>query len=229
MDRRNIKTLLISAYLIIVGIVLSGPPMVFLIEYLKPQPKWVDVDTLVLHFHWLQTLPFWFGFLLLTGNILFIVSVGRLPGIRDQVHASLSLICVVIYGSLVSLNYAIQTTAVPAMVLNANSIVEAFTMVNPSSICWTIEMFAYAILGIAYWLVSSAFGGKVIFNSIKYLMIFNGLISVLGLLIPLIDPKLLLESESIVGYTLWNSLIVLIMILIIIAFKNKEMVVVDHE
>ena len=83
-------------------------------------------------------------------------------------------------------------------------------------------MFAYAILGIAYWLVSIAFQGKGILSIIKYLMIFNGIASVLGVLIPIFDPSLLLESESIIGYVLCNVLIVLIMSLIIIAFRRKN-------
>ena len=221
MDRKNINILVKSAFLLIIGIILSGPPMVFLVEYLKPQPKWVDVDTFITNFHRLQTVPYWFGFLLLSGNILFIASASRMPNIKYKIHSTLALICVIIYGSLVSLNYAIQTTLIPAMVLDSNSILEVFSMVNPSSICWTIEMFAYAILGIAYWLVSVAFQGKSIFKIIKYLMIFNGIASVLGILIPVIDPKLLLESDSIIGYILWNLLIVLIMTLIIIAFRKK--------
>ncbi|MCK5342404.1 MAG: hypothetical protein KAR20_03320, partial [Candidatus Heimdallarchaeota archaeon] len=182
-----------------------------------------------MNFHMLQTLPYWFGFFLLVGNILFIVSASRLPTIRDKIHSSLSLVCVVIYGSLISINYAIQTTTIPAMVSDSNPILETFSMVNPSSICWTIEMFAYAILGIAYWLVSVAFQGKSMLNIIKYLMIFNGVASVLGVLIPVIDPKLLLESESIFGYALWNLLIVLIMTLIIIAFRNKKMRLNEQE
>ena len=221
MERKQINILVSSAILVILGIILSGPPMVFLIEDLKPQPKWVDVDTFVVNFNKLQTLPYWFGFVLLTGNILFITSVSRLNTIKNKIHASLAVICVIIYGSLVSFNYAIQAVAIPAMVSESNAMLEAFSMVNPTSICWTIEMFAYAILGIAYWLIAGAFQGKGILSVVKYLMIFNGVVSVLGILIPVIDPELLLESDGILVYILWNLLIVLIMTLIIIAFRKK--------
>jgi hypothetical protein len=204
------------------GIILSGPPMVFLVEHLKPQPGWVDAETFIANFHWLQTLPYWFGFILIIGNVLFIVSAGRLSSIRDRIQSSLSVICAGIYGSLVSINYAIQIAFVPAMVSDSNQILEFVSMVNPKSICWILEMFAYAILGIAYWLVSIAFQGKGILNIIKYLMIFNGIASLLGVLIPVFDPELLLESESIMGYVLWNVLIVLIMSLILIAFRKKN-------
>jgi len=222
MDNKNRKYLVLSAITIIIGIILSGPPLVFLIEHLKPQPDWVDVNTFVLNFHILQTLPYWFGFVLIIGNTLFIVSASRLPSIRDKIHSQLSIICVVIYATLASINYAIQTTAIPAMVSDSNFILDTFSMVNPTSICWTIEMFAYAILGIAFWLVSVAFQENRILIVIKYLMIFNGVVSVLGILIPVIDPKLLLESESIIGYIFWNLLLVLIMTLIIISFRKKR-------
>jgi hypothetical protein len=122
----------------------------------------------------------------------------------------------------VSINYAIQTITVPAMVTDPNTTLDIFSMTNPSSISWALEMFAYAILGIGYWLASVAFQGKSILNIIKYLMIFNGVASVLGILIPVIDPKLLLESGSFIGYLLWNLLIVLIMTLVIIAFWKEE-------
>lgn len=219
MVREDVK---LGGILIIIGIILSGPPIVFLTEYFHPQPKWVDVDTFITNFHLLQTLPYWFGFILLIGNVLFIVSVSKLASIRDKIHSTLSIVCVGIYGSLVSINYAIQIAFVPVMVSDSNQILEIVSMVNPKSICWIIEMFAYAILGIAYWLVSIAFQGKGILSIIKYLMIFNGIASVLGVLIPIFDPSLLLESESIIGYVLWNVLIVLIMSLIIIAFRRKN-------
>jgi hypothetical protein len=221
MDRANINNILLSAILVILGIILSGPPLVFLVEYLKPQPSWVDTDTFVSNFHRLQTLPYWFGFLLLAGNILFIASVSRLPAVKGKIHSSISIICVVIYGSLVSFNYSIQATAIPALVSESNSALETFSMVNPSSICWTIEMFAYAILGIAFWLTSVAFQGGGIFKVIKYLMIFNGVSSVLGILIPVIEPEILLESSGIAGYVFWNLLVVSIMVLVIIAFRRK--------
>jgi len=222
MDRSNQKVLVLGAVLVIIGIVLSGPPMVFLVEYLKPQPKWVDVDTFVSHFHKVQTLPYWFGFILLIGNILFIASASRLPNIGNKIQSTLAIICLIIYSTLVTINYAIQTTTVPAMVTNPNITLEIFSMTNPTSLCWTIEMFAYAILGVSYWLVAMAFRGMGLLRVIKYLMIINGVASVLGILIPVIDPELLLESGSYIGYVIWNIFIVLIMALIIIAFKNEK-------
>ena len=216
------KLLVTGAVIIIMGIFLSGPPLVFLIEYLLPQPNWIDVPTFVSHFHWLQTLPYWFGFILMVGNILFIAAISKFGHLRESILAPTALVCVAIYGALVSINYALQTTFVPAAVLQKNQALATFSMVNPGSVCWTLEMFGYAFLGIAYALVAPAFSGSRILRSIKYLMIFNGIVSVLGVFIPAIDPTLLLASGGLIGYTLWNVLIVVIMVLIIIAYSSKR-------
>ena len=221
-ERKHRKVLLNSAILVILGIVLSGPPLVFLVEYLHPQPRWIDVETFIQNFHSLQTLPYWFGFLLLAGNMLFIISVGRLEPIRDRIQSQLSFVCLAIYSAMVSINYGIQTTSIPALVSASGAWLEAFSMVNPASICWTIEMFAYAFLGVAYWLVAGAFQGKGLFRMIRYLMIFNGIASVLGILLPVLNPAALLEQEGIIGYCLWNLLIVLIMALIIVAARDDS-------
>ncbi|NND30967.1 MAG: hypothetical protein HKN76_00160 [Saprospiraceae bacterium] len=119
------------------------------------------------------------------------------------------------YGALVTINYAIQTTAIPSMVLESNVMLEAFSMLNPSSICWTLEMFAYAVLGVAYWFAASAFQGKGIFKAIRYLMIFNGWASLISILIPVVDPHLLLAPQGLIAYCLWNVLILSIMVLVI--------------
>jgi len=67
------------------------------------------------------------------------------------------------------------------MVLTSNDKLDLFSMVNPASICWSIEMVGYAILGISYWLAANAFSGEErIFKTIKYLMILNGVTSILG-------------------------------------------------
>ena len=199
-DERHRKALLNSAVLVIIAIVLSGPPLVFFIEYLHPQPPWVDVETYITNFHRLQTLPYWFGFLLLAGNTLFIVNLGRFESIRDKIHHNLSLVCLGIYAAMVSINYGIQTISIPALMSDSSALLEVFSMVNPASICWTIEMFAYAFLGVSYGLVAQAFQGPGVFKTIRYLMILNGVVSVVGILLPVLNPTLLLESEGIVGY-----------------------------
>lgn len=216
------RALIWSAIIVMAGIVLSGPPMVFLVDYLKPQPAWVDVDTYAMHFHRLQTLPYWFGFLLATGNILFIVSLSRLSAIRRKPQSTLALICMTIYASMVTINYSIQAIAVPGLIPDRDTSLGLILMTNPKSLCWTFEMVAYALLGVSYWLVAGAFQGAGISGLIKYLMIFNGIVSVLGIFLPVIDPDLLLESESIAGYIAWNILIVLIMTLVLVAARRKS-------
>ncbi|MFC2123421.1 hypothetical protein ACFLU5_01315 [Bacteroidota bacterium] len=216
------KIITLSAILVISGIILSGPPMVFLIEYLRPNPEWINIEMFVDNYHWSYAIPYWSGFILMSGNILFVSSTIRLPEIQNRIHAPLAMICLAIYGGLVSLNYSIQTIYVPAAIHKPNNVIEALTMANPTSVGWTLEMFAYAFLGVAYWLLSIAFSGYGVGRAIKSLLIFNGIISIAGVIIPAINPELLLSSEGILGYVFWNILIVIIMILVIIYVKYTK-------
>ena len=222
MESNYKRHLILSASVVIAGIILSGPPMVLLIEQFRPQPDWVDVRTFQSNFSRIQTLPFWFGFVLLTGNVYFVASTCRLPGFVNRISSKLAIICVSIYGAIIFSNYAIQTTVVPSMTARNNELVEFLTMVNPHSISWTLEMFGYAVLGVAYWLVSGAFSGNRKLTVLRWMLIINGIISVAGVFLPVISPELLLESGGIASYVIWNLLIVSIMVLVIISYSEKD-------
>jgi len=215
-------SLMIGTILVIAGIFLSGPPMVILVDHLKPQPAWTNVETFIANFHRLQTLPYWFGLLLVIGNIVYIISLSRLASIGDSIRSTLAVVSVGIYAGLISLNYIVQAIAMPFMVLHSSDKLDLFCMTNPASLSWCIEMFGYAVLGVAYWLAACAFPGKGIQATVRYLMIFNGIISVLALMVPALDPDLLLQPGGIMGYYFWNALIVVIMVLSIVLIKQGK-------
>ena len=73
--------------------------------------------------------------------------------------------------------------------------------------CW------YYIL----WLIVPLIKGKII----KYLIIFNGIISVLGAVITYIDLSFPLGTVfGMISYILWNILIIVIMILVLLKYKK---------
>jgi hypothetical protein len=223
MDKPTRKYLLVSAVLVLLGVLLSGPPMVLLVHWLKPQPPWTDVQTFTAQFHWLQTLPYWFGFLLLAGNALFVAAAGQLPAVRDRIHPRIALIAIAIYGAMVSFNYALQVAYLPRAATLPADVVSALSMVNPASICWIIEMYAYAFLGIGMWLIAPGFGGSGVLNTVKWLLVANGVVSVLGAVMLSVGQDWVLSLWGLVGYAAWNLLIVVIMVLVIFALRSDPL------
>ena len=63
-----------------------------------------------------------------------------------------------VYAALVALNYVVQTTFVPALVTHGDiadaPLIAAFTMAQPRSLAWGLEMWGYGFLGLATWLVA---------------------------------------------------------------------------
>ena len=48
------RLIAISAAVVITGLILSGPPGVFLAAKIHPQPEWVDTATFIHHYHPIQ-------------------------------------------------------------------------------------------------------------------------------------------------------------------------------
>ena len=85
-------------------------------------------------------------------------------------------------------------------------------MANPYSLSWSIEMWGYAILGVATWLMSSFYREK---NRVIYIfLIANGLVSLLSAVLFIVDVHWLLTTAGMVGYFFWNLLMIVLLILI---------------
>ena len=85
-------------------------------------------------------------------------------------------------------------------------------MNNPRSLCWAIEMFAYAILGAVTWLVAPAFREE---RAIALLLRANGVASA-G--VTLFDLAWVLTPVGLGFYVAWNLLVVAIMVLVVRRF-----------
>ena len=153
----NKKLLLVSAIITMAGILLSGPIGV-LLTLIKPQPQWQDEITFVENYHFVQTLPYVFGFILIIGFTLFISTSFRLASTGTQkIFRIAANIFTAVYVSFVGLNYAIQIAIVPALVYKQPSLAAFLTMANSSSLGWILEMFGYGCLGVATILISPVF------------------------------------------------------------------------
>lgn len=212
----NQRLLLISSIVVITGILLSGPIGVLLTQ-IKPQPEWKNSETFASNFHIVQTLPYIFGFILLTGFVLFISTSFRLASTGIQkIFRIAANIFIAVYATLVGLNYAIQIGLVPALVKSKDQLAGLFTMTNPNSIGWTLEMFGYGFLGAATILIAPVFRKGYRMKVVRYLLIANGVLSILGAAATAFGTSWLMEWPGIVSVVIWNILILVIMSLIIL-------------
>jgi hypothetical protein len=214
------RAISLGALTALTGYVLSGPVGFIIVKMTYPQPEWISSATFSRHYHVVQDLPYYFGFLLIFGML--IVSTGLYLNLRNEStdHARLSLMlalcCSVVFCVLISFNYICQTTFIRNLALHYKAeydpIIATFSMSNPFSLSWAIEMWGYAFLGISTALASVYYQRRS--NLIALLMILNGIISVGSAIMTIADVFWILTDSGLVAYFAWNFLMIFIMILI---------------
>jgi len=223
-DNSQINQLLsVSAVITIIGILFSGPVGVLIISALHPQPAWQGAKVFADNYHRIQTLPFIFGFFMMFGFVLFISAIIQLADTETKkTYGTMAVIFASAYVVTIGLNYVIQAIYIPEIIEENEEFAGLLTMVNPSSFSWVLEMFGYGFLGAAGWLVAPIFEGNGIMKSIRYLLIANGIISVVGVIIIAADVEWVLSTSGLISYVAWNLLIIITMILIFLEFKTKK-------
>jgi len=200
----------LGAVLTAVGTLASGPLALPVVALVQPQPPWAGAGVFVENFHRIQTLPFYFGFVLLGGSILMLVSICALSKGRP---ASLAALVFMATGTtLIFLNYLTQTTFIPAIVggytPESGPVIGAFSMSNAASLAWAIEMWGYGFMGLGTWLAAGFFGAGRLERAARILFILNGVASVFGALIVSFDLEGVFSIPGLIGYGLWNVLYV---------------------
>jgi hypothetical protein len=92
-------------------------------------------------------------------------------------------------------------------------------MANPSSFCWANEMWGYGFLGVATWLMSVYYVNRQ--RWIQYLLIANGVISIIGVAWTIKDIFWVLTTTGLVAYAIWNILMIVLTILIWMHAKKQ--------
>lgn len=207
-----------GAILSAIGILTSGPLAVLAVALVQPQPPWDGPALFVDSFHRIQTLPFYFGFLLAAGSVLMLVSVYLLS--ERRAGALAGLVFMSIGAAFAFLNYVAQTTLIPAIVDNYSiefdAIISLFSMSNPIALPWAIEMWAYGLMGLGTWLAAGFFTSNRLEKFAKVLFVLNGVVSVLGALVASFELGGVLSIAGLVGYGAWN---VLFLILAIVFYR----------
>ncbi|MDH3459013.1 MAG: hypothetical protein OER90_19405 [Gemmatimonadota bacterium] len=198
----------LGAILSAIGILTSGPLALPVVALVHPQPLWDSPELFVENFHRIQTVPFFFAYLLAAGGILMLVSVYLLS--KERAASLAALIFMSIGAAFAFLNYVAQTTFIPAIVNNYttefNPIISIFSMSNPIALSWAIEMWGYGFMGLGTWLAAGFFGASPLERAARVLFILNGIVSVLGALATAIDLSGVFSIFGLVGYGAWNVL-----------------------
>ena len=80
-------------------------------------------------------------------------------------------------------------------------------MANPDSLAWLLEMFGYAALGVATWLVAAGFGGGRWGTAVRLLLRGNGVLSVAGAIFTASIENFVFSMPALVAFFSWNALI----------------------
>jgi len=218
------RLIAISAGVVIAGMILSGPPGVFLVSQLHPQPEWTDAATFIKNYHPLQLLPYAGGFVLIIGFSFFIASAYQLAVLSSlKVPAVLAVIFVAAFAVMIGLNYTLQVAWVPVLVRTEDPLLARITMHNPQSVAWALEMFGFAFLGLSTWCISLVFWGSKRMSTIRYLLIANGFVSIASAIIATGEVAWFYDTAGIIAYVSWNLLIVVTMGLIYYEFRRRRL------
>lgn len=214
-DRRMVyKYGIAGAIMTVVGTLLSGPLAFLAVSKIHPQPGWSGPQTYVDNFHPIQTISFYFGFLLLLGSLL-MISVLYVLNNKD-LRSLLAVIFTSIACGLISFNYFTQAAYIPAVVRNYESslapVINIFSVTNPISIFWAIEMWGYGFLGLGTLFVAGFFMNQGIEKITKILFWVNGFISMVGALYTSINLEWVLSTAGLISYALWNLLYIILAI-----------------
>jgi hypothetical protein len=220
------RTALIAASLALAGVVLSGPVGLALVR-LRPQPAWTDAETFARAYHPLQTLPYFLGFLLVGGSLALIAALQALANDDDRPRATVALGFASTFAALITLNYVLQTTFVPALASDYRPqdgpLLSALTLSNPRALGWALEMWGYAVLGVATWLAAPVLrrlgaAGR----GAATLFVANGPVSLAGGVWTALAPGWVMTPAGLAMFAAWNLLVIVMFALAIAALRGPS-------
>lgn len=224
MDAR--RAVALSAAVALAGAIASGPVALWLVGATHPQPPWDGADAFVAAYHPIQTMPFYLGFALVGGMVALIIGLHRLAPDALRGRTLLAVPAAGAFAGMIVTNYAVQTTHVPALATGTapedGLVIGVFTMANPRSLGWALEMWGYAVLGVATWLVAPVFRGSRLERATGGLFALNGPVSIAGAVANAARPGWVLTGGGLVAYAAWNALVAAMAALAILAMRARE-------
>ncbi|HEX5112732.1 MAG TPA: hypothetical protein VFV79_07790 [Saprospiraceae bacterium] len=216
-----------GAWIALAGFILSAPIAFPIVMLIAPQPEWVSVEIFKANYHHIQELPYYLGFILISGMVVLVYShkpenyAGH-PTIQSEL--GISRVLITIFATLVIFNYICQTTLIPHLVKDPStmndSMIAAFTMSNPDSLSWAIEMWGYLIMAKALWLLRGCYRNQI--TSLPLLFVVNLIMSIISVVWTIIDPYWVGTTLGLVLYFAWNVLMIMILVFIIRISKRNS-------
>jgi hypothetical protein len=222
---RPLKTGIAGAILTIAGIVASGPLALLLVEAIQPQHPWTGAESFSRAFHPIQVLPYYAGFLLVGGCVTLMAAIYQIAEAREKTRALISIVLTSAFATLVFFNYITQTTLLPSLarhyVPENGPLISLFSLSNPHSLSWAIEMWGWSFFGAATWVASPVFRKNRVEKIAGGLMVLNGVISVAGAFVTSIDLGWVMTVSGLVSFVLWNVLVVVMSAFLIASMKRR--------
>lgn len=216
---------IVASVLTMIGIVLSGPAAVAIVEATHPQPPWDGPVLFARSFHPVQTLPYPGGILLIGGVVALIVSLHALAPARARVTTTLGVVCAGVFATLIALNYIVQTSYVPVLARDPTgaqeALLSALSMANPTSLAWALEMWGWGIAGLGTALVARALGADRVERATASLCLLNGAMSVAGAIATAVWPGWVLRPVGLGAFGAWNVLLFVLAGLSIAVFRRR--------
>jgi hypothetical protein len=220
-----LRTATIAAGVMLAGLLLSGPVGLGLVS-LHPQPAWTGAQAAARAYHSIQTVPYWAGFLLVGGALGLVAALHALarPDLRARTGAALGFAAA--FAALIFLNYVLQMTFVPALMRDYTPqqapLIAAFSLANPRSLGWALEMWGYAVLGVATWLVAPVFAGDGrLGRATAGLFVANGPVSIAGGLLTAWRPGWVMTPVGTALFVGWNLLVAATIPLAIVVLRRR--------
>jgi hypothetical protein len=214
-----------GATLMAVGMVLSGPVGLAVVNLTHPAPAWTSAEEYALQYHWVQTLPFYAGLMLVAGCVMVMAALFAVSRDAERPRAGAALVATSAFAGLIAFNYICQTTFVPALAKAYEPAfapaISALSLQNPKSLAWAIEMWGYGVFGIGTWLMAPILDRTPIERAARRLMIVNGILSVAGGLITTLKLDWVMTTAGMVNYALWNGLALALAVLLVASFRGR--------
>jgi hypothetical protein len=217
-----------AALLTFVGVMVSGPIGFGIVQATHPQPAWTGPARFAASYHAIQTLPFFAGFVLVGGFAWLVACLHAIADARLRVRTTCALVLTSAFAALVVLNYLVQTSFLPQLATHYTStndpVISTFAMANPSSLAWCVEMWAYALLGVATWLVAPVFDGSRLEHAVSWMFFVNGPLSLGSAILTAIEPAWAMTMAGLVAFMLWNGLVAAMTALAFVALRRRRRV-----
>jgi hypothetical protein len=226
------RTGAVAAAMVLLGVVLSGPLAVVVIELTRPQPAWANPRIFAEHYHPLQTMPYVAGLLLVGGFVALVASLHAMARAELRGRTTIALVFTAVFATFVFLNYVLQTTFVPALAsrdLEANGpLVAALSMVNPRSLGWCLEMWGYGFLGVATWLVAPVLSGDRLERLTAWTLVANGPVSIAPVAAMAAWPGWTMTIPGLAAFVAWNLLVLAMAGLALATFRRRLRVAAEE-